>query len=324
MTTNTTRSLKTLKTIKPAPLHTGQTIAVISPAGPAEDSRLDAGLRELERWGYPVIEGAHARGRHAYLSAHDASRLEDLTQAFANPQVRAILCSRGGYGSGRLLSVLPYRQIARNPKIFVGFSDLTALNWALYARAGLITFTGPLVCEIGEGLPELTVRSFLGSVGPVKPPDPLWRGNWQAIRRGRAVGPLFPGCLSLIVTLLGTRYLPNLTGGILLLEDLDEKPYQVDRMLVHLKNAGIFGKIAGIVIGRLTDCWPKINRGQHLELADVLLELTAAHRIPIYAGVPYGHHPERLTLPVGIKVEISEKGGLRLLEDPLDRRPLRH
>jgi muramoyltetrapeptide carboxypeptidase len=323
MTTNSARSPKTLKTIKPAPLRTGQTIAVISPAGPAEDSRLDAGLRELERWGYRIKMGDHARGRHAYLSARDASRLEDLIQAFADPQVRAILCSRGGYGSGRLLAAVPYQKIARNPKIFVGFSDLTAFNWALYARARLISFTGPLVCEIGEGLPELTIRSFLELVSPAKPPDPLWRGNWQVIRRGRAVGPLFPGCLSLIVTLLGTRYLPNLTGGILLLEDLDEKPYQVDRMLVHLKNAGIFDKIAGIVIGRLTDCWPKTNRGQHLELAEVLLELTASHRIPIYAGIPYGHHPERLTLPVGVRVELSEKGGLRLLEDPLNRRTMR-
>jgi len=322
MTTDKTGSRKISRTIKPAPLHPGKTIAVLSPAGPAEDNRLDAGLRELAHWGYSVQLGAHARGRRAYLAAPDAGRLEDLVEAFEDPQVHAILCSRGGYGSGRLLDLLPYRKIARNPKIFIGFSDLTALNWALYARSKLISFTGPLVCEIGEGLPELTVRSFREMIGPNRPLDSLWRAPWDAIRPGRATGPLFPGCLSIIVSLLGTRYLPDLRGGILLLEDIHEKPYQVDRMLVQLKNAGILGKIAGMVIGRLTDCWPKVNRGQHLELANILLELTASHPIPIFSGIPYGHHPERLTLPVGARVEISQRGGLRLVEDPLNRRPL--
>ena len=320
MTTNQSGSRKTARKIKPAPLFPGQNISVLSPAGPAEDHRLDAGLRELARWGYSVQPGAHARGRLAYLAAPDAARLEDLIEAFEDPQIHAILCSRGGYGSGRLLDRLPYRRIARNPKIFIGFSDLTALNWALYARSKLISFTGPLVCEIGEGLPELTVRSFREMTGPASPPDSLWRAPWDAIRPGRATGPLFPGCLSIIVSLLGTRNLPDLRGGILLLEDVGEKPYQVDRMLVQLKNAGILGKIAGLVIGRFTGCWPKVNRGQHLELADILLELTASRPIPIYAGVPYGHQPERLTLPVGAKVEISQRGGLRLIEDPLNRR----
>ena len=320
MITKRSGSSRIPEAIKPAPLHPGKTVAVLSPAGPAEDNRLDAGLRELARWGYGVQLGAHARGRLAYLAAPDAGRLEDLIAAFEDPQVHAILCSRGGYGSGRLLDHLPYRKMARNPKIFVGFSDLTALNWALYARSKLISFTGPLVCEIGEGLPELTVRSFREMIGPALPPDSLWRAVWNAIRPGRATGPLFPGCLSIIVSLLGTRYLPDLRGGILLLEDVGEKPYQVDRMLVQLKNAGILGKIAGLVMGRFTSCWPKVNRGQHLELAEVLLELTASHPVPIYMGVPYGHHPERLTLPVGARVEISARGGLRLLEDPLDRR----
>jgi muramoyltetrapeptide carboxypeptidase len=307
------------KIIKAAPLRHGETIAVLSPAGPAEDSRLDAGLRQLNHWGYPAKPGEHVRGRYGYLAAPDVQRLDDLVRAFLDPEVRAIFCTRGGYGSGRLLASLPYRLIAKNPKIFVGFSDLTALNWALYARARLVTFTGPLVCEMGEGLPEFTVRSLFHQIGPSPPPEPLWKENWTPIRSGRASGPLFPGCLSIMVTLLGTRFLPNLSGAILLLEDIDEKPYQVDRMLVHLRNAGVFDKISGLVLGRLVECWPKVNRGQHLELAEVLLSLTADNPIPIYSGVPYGHHPERLTLPVGVRAEISPKRGLRLLEDPLNR-----
>lgn len=321
MITNTKAPGKIAKIIKPAPLYPGKIIAVISPAGPAEENRLEAGLRELARWGYPVKAGRHARGRFAFLAARDAERLDDLIRAFTDPTVRAIMCARGGYGSGRLLGAIPYGIIVRNPKLFIGFSDLTALNWAFFAKAKLITFTGPLACEVGEGLPELTIRSFLNLVGPTAPPEPLWKGPLNVVRAGTARGRLFPGCLSLIVALLGTPYMPNVTGAVLLIEDIDEKPYQVDRMLVHLKNAGIFRKIAGLIVGRLTDCWPKANRGNHLHLEDVLLDLTASNPIPIYTGVPYGHNPERLTLPVGVRVEISEKGGLRLLEDPLNRKP---
>ncbi len=311
---------KDWKILKPPPLPRGKTIAVISPAGPADNGRLDGGLRELARRGYPTKVGEHARGHYAYLSARDAERLEDLIKAFADPTVRAVMCSRGGYGSNRLLSSLPYEEIAGNPKIFVGFSDLTALNWALFARCRLVTFTGPLVCEFGEGLPESAMRSFTKMMAPTQPPSSLWPGPLRIIRPGRAVGPLFPGCLSIIVSLLGTPFLPDLTGGILLLEDTGEKPYQVDRMLLHLKNAGILEKIAGLIIGRMVDCWPKSARNNHLQLEDILLDITSSNPVPIYFDLPYGHHPDRLTLPVGVKVEVTAKGSLRLLEDPLDRR----
>ncbi|MFH1733532.1 MAG: hypothetical protein ABIE92_02380 [bacterium] len=134
------------------------------------------------------------------------------------------------------------------------------------------------------------------------------------LRPGSARGRLFPGCLSMIVTLLGTPFMPDLTGAILVIEDVAEKPYRIDRTLTHLKNAGILQKISGLVVGSMVDCWPETNRGQHLKLDDILLELTSDHPIPIGIGFPYGHHIDRVTLPIGVEAELSENG-LDLLEE---------
>lgn len=317
---NTEISMKPIRTINPKPLRRGKTIAVISPAGPAEESRLQAGVRELRRRGYKVKTGKHAAGRLAYFSGSTEERLADLVRVFSDPSVDAILCSRGGYGSARLLNSIPYDLITQNPKLFVGFSDLTALNWAFYRHAGLITFTGPLVCEMGENMPESTFRSFQKMTGARQAPEFLWNGPLEAVRPGKALGRFFPGCLAIIETLLGTPHLPDLKGAILLIEEIGERPYQVDRMLTHLKNAGIFDHIAALLIGRMVDCWPKRNKSHHLSLEEILLDLTSSHPIPIYTGLPYGHHPDRLTLPVGVRVEISARRGLRLIEDPLSRK----
>jgi muramoyltetrapeptide carboxypeptidase len=305
--------------IKPSPLLPGNTIAVVSPAGPSEPARLQGGIEELMRRGYKVKVGKHAQGRYAFFSGTDEDRLEDLVRAFKDPAIHAIMCSRGGYGSNRLLDSLPYDLIAQNPKIFVGFSDLTALTWALFCKSRLVTFTGPLVNEMGEGLPSMTLDSLFTFLGLDSPPRRLWPGPLTTVRPGEATGPLFPGCLSIVVTLLGSQYLPNLKGAILVLEDIGEKPYHIDRMLTHLKNAGVFNQISGLIMGRMTNCWPRARRNDYLTLAEILLQLTASRPIPIYLDLPYGHHPERLTLPVGVHVRISPNTGLSLLEDPLDR-----
>ncbi len=312
-------SSQPLKTIKPAPLSSDDRIAVISPAGPTEIKRLQAGLKEIRSWGYVSFHSKHADGKYGYLSAIDDHRLDDLIGAFLDPEVRAIFCSRGGYGSGRLLDPIPFDKIQENPKIFVGFSDITALNWAFYAKTGLVTFSGPTISEIGNGLPGIAESSFLPLVGKGELPDPFWSGEIEVVRSGSAKGRLFPGCLSIIVTLLGTPYLPDLQGCILLIEDIGEKPYRIDRLLTHLKNAGIFDQISALLVGTMLDCWPKGRKKQNLPLQEILLDLTASNPIPIFSGYPYGHHPNRLSLPVGVTVSLSENGELKLLEDPLHR-----
>ncbi len=303
--------------IKPRPLKPGDTVAVISPAGPADEKRLRAGIRRLERWGFSVRPGRHAFGRRTYLAAADEERFSDLVAAFEDPSVKAVFCSRGGYGSGRLLSRIPFSLIAKNPKLFVGFSDVTALNWAFSARSGLISLSGPTVCELGDGLPDDAALSLLRLIGMREESETLWKGGLKRLRPGAARGVLFPGCLSIIVTLLGTPYLPDLAGAVLLIEDVKEEPYRIDRMLTQLKNAGVLNRIAALLVGEMKNCWPKTRRRDHLSLDEILLELTSDHPIPVFTGAPYGHSRSRVTLPVGAQVEVSETGGLRLLEDPL-------
>ncbi|TKJ41268.1 hypothetical protein CEE37_06265 [candidate division LCP-89 bacterium B3_LCP] len=297
-------------------LKPGDKIAVISPAGPIAAKRLNAGIGQLRKWGFSVVLGKYTGGRHFYLSSPDKARSEDLTNAFLDPEVKALLCSRGGYGSGRLLHNFPFSAIADNPKIFVGFSDTTALNWALFARSRLVTFSGPTVGEIGAGLPQSSVDSFFNSIGMEKGTDYLYDGQINTVRSGTASGRLFPGCLSLIVTLLGTPYLPDLTGAILLIEEINEKPYRIDRMITHLKNAGILKQISALLVGQMINCWPRTPRRQHLPLEDILFDLTKDNPIPIYTGFPYGHSIDRITVPVGVHAEISS-AGLKLLESPL-------
>jgi len=298
--------------LKPKPLQAGDTIAVISPAGPADKQRYNAGLKQLDRLGFKVLTGCHADGRHAYFSANDSERLGDLTWAFSNPDIKAVFCSRGGYGSGRLLSEINYDLIRQNPKPFIGFSDTTALNWAFLAKTGLASFSGPTVCEFGDGLPTITLRSFEDQVCSESPCDILWEGALTAIRPGSATGRLLPGCLSIIMTLIGTSYMPDLNGAILLIEDVGESPYRIDRMLTHLKNAGVLDRISALLIGNMVDCWEKTKPDQHLSIKEILLDLTSSRPIPIYSGIPYGHHIERITLPVGKQADISEENGLHL------------
>lgn len=310
-----------LHPVKPTPLKPGSTVAVISPAGPITKNRLEAGVRQLQEWGYSVNLGPSARGRYGDFSAPDSSRLEDLVNAFSDHNVEAIFCSRGGYGSGRLLADIPYNAIAENPKLFIGFSDTTVLNWALFSHAGLVTFSGPTIGEIGEGLPDDAKKSFFSAIGRDETDSHLCNRPLSTVRPGSATGPLFPGCLSMIVTLLGTSHLPDLTGAVLLIEEINEEPYRVDRTLTHLKNAGILDRISALLVGRMINCWPKSSRKKHLPLEEILLELTSSNPIPIYTGLPYGHHHARITVPVGVRVEISETGGLFLLENPLSDNP---
>ncbi len=296
-----------MQLLKPGPLQPGDLIALVGPSGPAPRERLEAGIAYLEGRGYRVRPGRHLFARHHYLAGTDQQRAEDLREAFADPQVRAVFCARGGYGTGRLLDRLDYAAIAANPKIVLGFSDTTGLHLALQARCGLVCFTGGLVSMdlAGERDPfteewlwrTLTSKTPLGAL-------PLGE-EFKVLRPGRAAGPLRGGCLSLLCSLMGTEYVPELKGAILLLEDVDEYPYRLDRMLNHLRLAGVLKDIGGLVLGQFKDCFKPEERGHSPDLAKMVMELTEGLDLPVVTGVPYGHFKRRLVLPLGVQAVLD-------------------
>lgn len=296
-----------MQLLKPGPLQPGDLIALVGPSGPAPRERLEVGIAYLEGRGYRVRPGRHLFARHHYLAGTDQQRAEDLGEAFADPQVRAVFCARGGYGTGRLLDRIDYAAVAADPKIVLGFSDTTGLHLALQARCGLVCFTGGLVSMdlAGERDPfteewlwrTLTSKTPLGAL-------PLGE-EFRVLRPGWAAGPLRGGCLSLLCSLMGTEYVPELKGAILLLEDVDEYPYRLDRMLNHLRLAGVLEHIGGLVLGQFKDCFKPEEMGHSPDLAEMVMELTEGLDLPVVTGVPYGHFKRRLVLPLGVQAVLD-------------------
>ncbi|HEX9974815.1 MAG TPA: LD-carboxypeptidase [bacterium] len=305
---------------KPNRLTKGMTIGVISPASrPLDEAIYYRGIEYLKQLGYNVIESTHVLDRRGYLAGLDDDRAGDLNAMFRNPEIGAIFCSRGGYGTPRLIDKLDFDSIQNNPKIFVGYSDLTALSLAIWQKTGLVTFSGPMVAvEMGRGIDPFTENSFWMSVTSPHPVGLLANPDSSPVRiikPGKSEGRLLGGCLSLINVLLGTPYSPDFDGAILIIEDIDEEPYRVDRYLAQLKLAGVFEKIAGIVLGQFIDCAPKDPEKPSLELDQIFLDYFGNLNIPIIANFAYGHGAIKHTIPIGIHAVLdTEQGGLILAE----------
>jgi muramoyltetrapeptide carboxypeptidase len=275
---------------------------------------------------------------------------------FADRHVKAILCVRGGYGTARLLPLLDYRVIRRNPKIFVGHSDITALHCALLTKANLISFHGPMLNSdfAKEDMPDFTRQSFLRTLspGPSDNPSPVgrervtegrvreqrewrgaggegWTGNISAgyrgktvrvLRRGLASGQLIGGNLTLLCTTIGTLWQPTFRDRILFLEDLGEQPYRFDRMLTHLLNCGLLQQVAGIAVGINRDCEDPKAKGEYCQsLDDVLKERLLPLKVPVVTGLPFGHVPFNATLPVGSRATLDANSGALILTEPAVR-----
>ncbi|MSS70301.1 MAG: LD-carboxypeptidase [Candidatus Latescibacteria bacterium] len=297
--------------LKPERLRPGDTIGIVAPAGAFKKERLQPGLAYLERAGYGVRVGAHVYDRKRYMAGEDGARAEDLHAFFEAPEVRAIFAARGGYGTTRLLDLLDYDLIQRNPKIFLGFSDTTALQLALYRHAGLITTSGITVCaDLGPEREAFTEAAMWravrdGAVGPFEGLRPL--------AGGAAEGRLLGGCLSLVSALQGTAHLPAFDGAVLLLEDVDEAPYRIDRMLTHLRQTGLLGRVAGVAFGHFEGAKP--DEGADWTMEEVLADRTADLGVPVVCGLPYGHQRRRAVLPLGARVRLdADAGRLELLE----------
>jgi muramoyltetrapeptide carboxypeptidase len=307
-------------TLIPPRLRPGDLIGIAAPAGPISDeSRINRGVRYLERLGYEVTVGKSVTRTHGYLAGTDRERLNDLHGLFRDPRVRAIIALRGGYGSSRLLHHLDYRLIARCPKILTGFSDLTALQLALWTKCRMVTFHGPMLSsDFGGKIDPFTEEQFWRLVTTPSVPERIVPTRFTGVRvlvRGRATGRLIGGNLSLLVSVLGTPYQPSFKGCILFFEEVGEEPYRIDRMLTHFRNAGVLKGLRGILSGQFSDCGPRDRSRPTLTLATILAETARQAGVPFMSNLPFGHLRRKLTLPIGVKAGLDpERGTVDLLE----------
>lgn len=313
------RSSLTRKVVKPQRLERGDTIGVVSPGGPLNQvrlERLDRGIDYLRRMGYNILEGKYLRARTGYLAGTDEQRAGDINDMLRNKEVRAIFCSRGGYGITRLLDRIDFAAARRDPKIIIGYSDVTALSLALFRQCRLVTFSGPLVAIELHDVHQATSEAMWQVLAGAKPTFTarLAENTWRCISPGVAEGKLLGGCLSMISPLLGTHYAPNFNHAILLLEDIGEDLYKIDRLLSHLKNSGILFQVNGIVLGHFVDLLPDSNNNP-VEFDDIISYYCSQLPIPVISNFPYGHVSVKYTLPIGCRVRLDANAGtIELLE----------
>lgn len=315
--------------IRPPRLQPGDTIGVAAPASPPPDPKnIDRGVAALEALGFKVKLAPNARKRWGYLAGSDRERAEDLMCLFADRSVKAIVCVRGGYGAARLLPLLDFDFIRAHPKIFVGYSDITSLHCALLRRANLISFHGPMLNSdfAHARIPRFTRESFLRTLCGLDASGSVWRGDIAegytgrtaaVLHSGVARGQLIGGNLTLLCATLGTPWQPLFRRRILFFEDVNEKPYGVDRMLTQLLNARLLQQVAGIAVGINKNCRdPKAARTKEYRqtVDDVIRERLLPLGVPLVTGLPFGHLALNATLPVGAEVELdADRGQLRLL-----------
>jgi muramoyltetrapeptide carboxypeptidase len=309
-----------MKTLKAPRLRRGDCIGIVSPASaPSAQEKIDKGIRYLEGLGYRVKVGRHVMDEHGYLAGSDEHRVEDFNEMLRDRTVKAVIAIRGGYGTPRLLHLVDYAAVRRTPKIVVGYSDITALQLALYRKTGLVTFSGPMVgVEMWDAIDPYTEEHFWrlltssAKVGILENPDGERVSQYNP---GKASGVLLGGNLSLLMSLLATPYAPSLRSAILAVEDVDELPHRVDRMFTQLFLSGILRNIAGLVLGKFTDCVPSDPTKPHLTVEQVIEEMLQKVRCPVLGNVQFGHIPRKLTLPLGISAAIDSRAGrLNILE----------
>ena len=308
--------------IKPKPLQKGDVVGLVTPGFPAGDESFQKAVDNIRNLGLVPKYSEKVNGRYGYLAGTDAERAEDLMKMFRDPEIKGIWCVRGGYGCTRILPALDYRVIRQNPKVLIGYSDITALHLALYRNAGLITFHGPV------GTSDFTPYTLEQVQKMVMPADnaaisiPLSEANeeegktrdifrYQVLHPGRATGRLFGGNLSLVSALAGTPYLPSFRDSLVYLEDIGEKPYRLDRMLVQLLQSTDIDRAAGLILGIFEDCEPS-----DAETDFTVFQLIQDHLlplgIPVMYGFSFGHIDNQCTFPVG--VEATMDTGLRTVQ----------
>ncbi len=304
-------------------LRPGDTIALISPSGAIyERAPYAIAIESLQALGFKVREAPHLRSRYGSLAGTDAERAGDVNAMFADPTVQGILALTGGNGGNRILPLIDYAAIGRNPKFLGGYSDLTALINAVHQQTGLVTFHCPMGASEWN---EFSVHWLRAAV--IDAQMPTLRNEIEAedalvpskqrittLRGGRARGPLVGGNLAVLSAMAGSAYWPRFDGAVLMLEEVNEYLYRVDRTLSTLKLAGAFDRLAGVVLGAFTNCTPGDGYGA-LTLDEIFDDWFKPLNVPVYAGAEFGHIKRKFTLPVGLPVEMdADSGTIRYLE----------
>jgi muramoyltetrapeptide carboxypeptidase len=298
--------------ILPPSLRAGDRIGIAAPSGPVRREALESGLAYLESKGFKPVPGRHLHERHGYLAGTDEERLEDLRGQIADRTLQAVWMARGGYGIARIVEGLRFGALRSRPKAIIGYSDATVLHAAALITAGLSTFYGPNVSDLGrpESFDEPALWRCLsgGDAGPIE----FSLAGSEVLRSGRARGVLQGGCLSLLVHLAGTPLQLPSPGAILFWEEVAEEPYRIDRMLGHLRQSGVLGKIRGMVVGQTVGCRAK-DPGNDLPLAEILDRHLGRAKIPVVVGFPAGHGPGKVTLPLGRSADLDTAAGRLLI-----------
>ena len=303
-----------VNSVKPAALRRGDTVGIVAPASHFKREDFDAGCEALRRMGYTPVYGDSIFERDLYFAGTVERRARELGEMFAREDVKAILCARGGYGANYLLPRLDVKKLAARPKIFVGYSDITSLLTYIGDSEGVVTFHGPMVAKDFYRTDGIDLGSWQAAVEG--------KSNWslefsadsgvKALAQGSAEGLLYGGCLSLLAESLGTPYEIDTRETILFIEDVGAKPYQIDRMLMHLKLGGKLAGVRGIVFGEMLDCLQVPKQGYTLE--EVVMRIVGELNIPVAYGLRSGHvSGGNITLPLGVRAALKvDSSGVRL------------
>jgi muramoyltetrapeptide carboxypeptidase len=283
-------------------------VLLVSPAGPVDLERVDRGVALLAGWGLRARVAPHALDRAGYLAGNDPHRLADLQLGLTDPAVRAIFCTRGGFGTQRIADGIDMAAVRRDPKVVVGFSDITALQLALWRGARLATVYGPGAAWLDDRTPHESAESLRSAVMTTEPVvlkrDPAEPTAAVGVP-GTTHGTLLGGNLCLLAASAGTPDQPDLAGAILLLEEVAEAPYRIDRMLTQLRRAGLLGRVAGIALGQFVECGDAV---------EVLAERLGDLGVPVLGGLPVGHGVGQLTVPVGVPATLDVAAGTLTVE----------
>ncbi|GAB3504605.1 S66 peptidase family protein [Emticicia fontis] len=307
-----------VKTLKPAALKKGDTIGLVCPAYSAfvkEDVQIT--IESLEVLGFKVKKGDHIFDRYGYLAGSDEDRAADINKMFADKSINGIMAMHGGWGCARILPLLDYKTIQQNPKVFIGYSDITALLLGIYAKTGLITFHGPVGSSTWNKFSVDNFKNMLIEGNVVQMDNPTSKGDnlvqvddrIYTINGGKATGRLIGGNLTVLSHIVGSPYLPDFKGSILFLEDVGEDLYRIDRMITQLKLAGILNQLSGFVFGKCTDCPPSKGGYGSLTMEDIFEDHIKPLKIPSFSGAMIGHIKDKFTVPVGLEATIDAGSG---------------